>query len=387
MSNAKKFWESCEAGGHFMPRTPGCPRGGKSAQRKRRREITWQIFEGFIRRILELWTVHQQYVHQPVPSYPSSSSRSLPVTSQSTYSWKESAERLGIPFRETVPEAPDLDREGGVDDVNLVEIESGDSEGELETVEPWALPDLSQVNRLAETKSWVQEVRFELPVDIPGGGVCLVNRQAFANLDQDQEKSDSELFEEVLGALRLAICFDLFKTPSLADWTHAHVVLEKHRGQVQVIDRRVAELLQNLAYQDFKHCGITYIGRRSSEQYIESLSQSCILSLIPVVFVVFERPSKANIARKIDAVCAFDDQVQNIESYRRAGVFAVQVDRRGCRQRTTYLISLAVAGTKLLWSHLVSPGTKENLSCAQRASEESRKLEGCIIKDNIQLSQ
>ena len=132
-------------------------------------------------------------------------------------------------------------------------FESGDSEGELETVEPWAPPDLSHVNRLAETKSWVQEVRFELPVDIPGGGVCLVNRQAFANLDQDQEKSDSELFEEVLGALRLAICFDLFKTlvfpSSLADWTHAQVVLGKHRGQVQVIDRRVAELLQNLAYQ------------------------------------------------------------------------------------------------------------------------------------------
>ena len=64
MSNARKFWESCEAGGHFMPRTPGCPRGGngKSAQRKRRREITWQIFERF-RRIPELWTVHQQYVH------------------------------------------------------------------------------------------------------------------------------------------------------------------------------------------------------------------------------------------------------------------------------------------------------------------------------------
>ena len=98
MSNAKKFWESCEAGGHFMPRTPGCPRGGKSAQRKRRREIMWQIFEGFIRQILELWTVHQQYVHQPFPSYPSPSSRSLPVTSQSTYSWKESAERLGNTF-------------------------------------------------------------------------------------------------------------------------------------------------------------------------------------------------------------------------------------------------------------------------------------------------
>ena len=57
---------------------------------------------------------------------------------------------------------------GGVDDVDLVEMDSGDSEGELETVEPWALPDLSQVNRLAETKSWVQEVRFELPVGIPG---------------------------------------------------------------------------------------------------------------------------------------------------------------------------------------------------------------------------
>lgn len=97
--------------------------------------------------------------------------------------------------------------------------------------------DISKHNRLAETRSWVQEVRFELPVDIPGGGVCLVNRQAFANLDQDQEKSDSELFEEVLGALRPAICFDLFKTivfpSSLADWTHAQVVLGKHRVQVQ----------------------------------------------------------------------------------------------------------------------------------------------------------
>ena len=96
--------------------------------------------------------------------------------------------------------------------------------------------DISKHNRLAETR-WVQEVRLELPVDIPGGGVCLVNRQAFANLDQDQEKSDSELFEEVLGALRPAICFDLFKTivfpSSLADWTHGQVVLGKRRVQVQ----------------------------------------------------------------------------------------------------------------------------------------------------------
>jgi len=34
-----------------------------------------------------------------------------------------------------------------------LEIESGDSEGEqVESVEPWALPDLSQVKGLAETR-------------------------------------------------------------------------------------------------------------------------------------------------------------------------------------------------------------------------------------------
>lgn len=89
-----------------------------------------------------------------------------------------------------------------------------------------------------------------------------MNRKAFPNLDQDQDKSDSKLFGELLGALRPAICFDLFRTvkfPShnLADWSHVQVVLEKHRGQLQVIDKRVAELLQGLADQDYKHCGIT----------------------------------------------------------------------------------------------------------------------------------
>lgn len=45
-----------------------------------------------------------------------------------------------------------------------------------------------------------------------------------------------------------------------------------------------------------------------------------------MIFVVFVRTSIADIARRIDTFCAFDDQVQNVESYRSAG--AVQVDRR-----------------------------------------------------------
>ena len=35
-----------------------------------------------------------------------------------------------------------------------------------------------------------------------------------------------------------------------------------------------------------------------------------------MLFVVFVRTSKADIARRIDTFCAFDDQVQNGESYR-----------------------------------------------------------------------
>ena len=302
-----------------MVRTPGAPRGGRSAKRKQRRELVWRLAEHFWR-ILHLWSV-QGYSSASSSSdriYPSSASSSRPFQeTQSTYSWRESAERLGIPFREKKPDV-------------LIELGS-DSEGENEDISR-ELPDISRVKRLSEVGEWIQESRFALPSDIQGGGTCLINRRAFTNLEEDFDISSAECFGIIAEALRPAVCFDLFRTlmfpENLADWSFPQVGLCRHRGKLQVIDRRVAELLQDLSFEGYKHCGITYIGAGGASDYIEALSQSCILSLIPVIFVVLNRDSKAAVASRLGAFCCFDDQPRVVENYKRAGLFAVEINKK-----------------------------------------------------------
>ena len=297
-----------------MPRVPGAPRGGRSAKRKQRRELAWKIAEQFWR-ILSLWAVDQ-----PRLSYQrSSSSSSVPsrVVSTSVFSWKESAERQGLPFRSRASS-------------RTVKIEIEDGSGE-EEIEPFDLPDIATIRNLSEVADCVDELRFNLPDHI-GGGVCLVNKKAFQGLETGDFSDDNEIFAAISEALRPSIVFDLFKTvvfpARLANWDYPQVILAEHRGEKQVIDQRVAKLLQEVSTRGYRHCAISFIGRSNSERYIDSLSEAAILSLIPVVFIVFRRESKANVASSIQAFVCFDDQQEVVDEYRRAGIDALRINHR-----------------------------------------------------------
>ena len=297
-----------------MARAPGAPGGGKSAKRKHRRELYWKIAEQFWW-ILNLWAVGR-----PSSSHRSSSCRSSRpsrVTSSSEFSWKESAERQGLPFRSRVSSS-----------TAKTEIEDNSDEGEIE---PFDQPDIASIRELSEVADCVDELRFNLPDHI-GGGVRLVNKRAFQGLEADDFSDDNEIFAAISEALRPCIVFDLFKTvvfpARLADWNYPQVILAEHRGEKQVIDQRVAKLLQEVSTRGFRHCAISFIGQSNSGRYIGSLSEASVLSLIPVVVIVFRRESKANVASSIQAFVCFDDQEEVIASYRRAGVYALRINNR-----------------------------------------------------------
>jgi hypothetical protein len=93
------------------------------------------------------------------------------------------------------------------------------------------------------------------------------------------------------------------------------------------IARKTAELLQNLSFRGFNFCAISFIGKNNHQDYCRALSEASLLSLIPILFIVFDRESKAKLARRLDCIVAFDDQQQLITSYQRKGVRAVQVTR------------------------------------------------------------
>ena len=301
-----------------MVRTPGAPRGGRSAKRKQRRELVWRLAEHFWR-ILHLG----QCKAIQVPHLVQIESTRVQLRVHGLFKRLKvrilGGNQLNVWGSRFVRRKPDV----------LIELGS-DSEGENEDISR-ELPDISRVKRLSEVGEWIQESRFALPSDIQGGGTCLINRRAFTNLEEDFDISSAEFFGIIAEALRPAVCFDLFRTlifpENLADWSFPQVGLCRHRGKLQVIDRRVAELLQDLSFEGYKHCGITYIGAGGASDYIEALSQSCILSLIPVIFVVLNRDSKAAVASRLDAFCCFDDQPRVVENYKRAGLFAVEINK------------------------------------------------------------
>lgn len=213
---------------------------------------------------------------------------------------------------------------GTVNIVDLTHIESED-ESPDEPVQVFYVPDLRLVRQLAETASSVRERVFDLPESIPG--VCLLNELAFSGL----EGSGPQDFDLLAEGLKPCVAFDIFKTlvfpQRLADRSQEQICLARHRGELQVIHRKTAELLQNLSFRGFNFCAISFIGKNNHQDYCRALSEASLLSLIPILFIVFDRESKAKLARRLDCIVAFDDQQQLITSYQRKGVRAVQVTR------------------------------------------------------------
>lgn len=215
----------------------------------------------------------------------------------------------------------------------MIEIES-DEEQEQEQdqeeeprVEPFILPDLARVKLLSEVSDCVEAQVFSLPPSI--GGVCLINARAVAGCPEDQSEFDLGRLTEGLSP---CIAFDIFRTlifpQSQADRTQSLIGLAQHRGELQVIHRRTAEFLQQLSVRGYNFVAISFIGRANHRPYVDSLLESCLLALVPVIFIVFDREDKARLAKELRCIAAFDDQQSLIASYKRSGVRAVQVNRQ-----------------------------------------------------------
>lgn len=195
------------------------------------------------------------------------------------------------------------------------------------TVTPYILPDLAPVKFLSEISDCVESRVFQLPSST--GGVCLINSRA---LDGCPETQSDFSFELLKIGLQPCLAFDIFKTlifpQSLADPRQRCIGLARHRGELQLIHRSTAELLQKVSVRGFNFVAISYIGRSNHRPYVDALLESCLLALVPVIFVVFNRDDKARLAKDLQCVGAFDDQASLVTAYRRSGVRAIQVTRQ-----------------------------------------------------------
>lgn len=212
----------------------------------------------------------------------------------------------------------------------IIEIESDEEGDEVvgstsSHVDPYVLPDLSNVRLLSETAHCVEARVLDLPSSV--AGKILLNARAVDGCPD----ADSFDLEALIEGLRPCVAFDIFKTlvfpERLADRRQSVIGLARHRGELQIIHRRAAEFLQTLALKGYNFCAISFIGRGNHQEFVNSLIESSILSLIPVVFIVFSRDTKAVLAQRLQCICAFDDQPGLISSYKRAGVKAALCSR------------------------------------------------------------
>lgn len=170
------------------------------------------------------------------------------------------------------------------------------------------------------------QIELNLPDWIPGK--VLVNRLAL----QSDQQLDFGVLQE---ALRGAVVLDLYKTVIYPERlaTQDSIRLARHRNEFQAIDLETITFVYLLQHNQIPFCACSYIGRAASTDYIRALTESEITAIIPIVFVLFNRAQKADLARAVRACVAIDDQEEVVNTYRRRGVPAVHV-RRGYDLRT-----------------------------------------------------
>ena len=223
----------------------------------------------------------------------------------------------------------------------VVEIPDDSDEEEPEIVSVRRPPiDLTNVHTLSEVTLGVDHFSYRLPENLPG--VIIVNKLAFQTDESGPTREADLSLDTVLTVFQNCVVFDLFKTliqpESLS--SRSALRLAKHRGEYQTVEREIIYFLFKLQEEQIPYCACTYIGRKSSEACIAALKESRICSLVPVIFVVFNRHQKPEVARKLQAIAAVDDQFEVVRGYRRAGVFAIQVIQFGLRNSYEEILNL-----------------------------------------------
>lgn len=200
------------------------------------------------------------------------------------------------------------------------------SESEAEIVESERTVNYRSARFLRDVSVGNDQIELDLPGWLPGK--VLINKLA---LESDQQ-IDFGVLQEIL---RGAVILDLYKTVLYPERlaTRDSIRLARHRNEYQAVDLETITFIYLLQHNQIPYCACSFIGRAASTDYIRALTESEITAIIPIVFVLFNRAQKAELARTLRAKVAIDDQEEVVNTYRRNGIPAVHV-RRGYDLRT-----------------------------------------------------
>ncbi len=219
---------------------------------------------------------------------------------------------------------------------------------------PFDLPDLSTIRRLSETSDYIEQRCLDLSLNI--GGICVYNQPAFACAED--EIFDFELISE---SLRPWIALGIFKTVVFPCGSQISTSCIGATPELVTSDWP-QDCCRILSSKWYKHCTVSFIGKHNiCPEYIQALSQSCILSLIPVLFILFDRERKADLGKTLDCLVAFEGQDSVSQLYRRAGCVRQRQAAGGAfTEILTNCCSIIFGTSRSISCHLVRAGIWKN---------------------------
>ena len=201
-----------------MPRTPGAPRGGKSHQRKVRRElkialaaanpVLWAcVYNLFIRPIEQ--ARHQNYISKRRAALKRNFAGDQVSSSNqaASSSWEPDVGGSVESSASAVGES--AESSAGPEIVEIIEIEDDDSEQNQssESIAPVLFPDLSSVRQLREISDQVQQCTLNLPFHCPG--IALFNKLAFADRETGDEVSGELEWDLLKESIKGCVVLDI----------------------------------------------------------------------------------------------------------------------------------------------------------------------------------
>ena len=148
-------------------------------------------------------------------------------------------------------------------------------------------------------------------------------------------------WEEVQSSLKGCVILDLYKTFLLPkSWVRSRSSsgsietgdgrvfstgsVQTHEGQL-FITVEAGRLLVDLADSGTPVIACSFIGKRNSDRYIQSLIDSGVASKFPLIIIVHRKLDKGQVAKGFDPVVAIDDSWDVIQSYHQVEIPATHV--------------------------------------------------------------
>ena len=360
-----------------MDKRPRGERGGKSAQRKKRRESFWHFFQNFLAyfayysRPQHTWYTYQVKVvpkprrrppvtqeHIELPVRNTVSFRGLPASAEETtrevgsqYPEQEvQAEPVDLEvtawkniYVEEEPAAASESRPSGYNvyvhgpetaretrrsasSSEPVEVEAAEETGEEPLLSGYRAGVGEEVLLFTQNpddlSEGIQEVSLkQIPLfrDIPG--VLLVNTRAGLKL------------ETIESQLKKAFILDIWQTVVIPDWwvrdddRVSRSYLPETNREASFILLQTLRVIWTAAQKGFPVCFCSFIGRNNLAKYVKDLVQSAVPHLSLCTFVVTDKEDKARIAERLACTVFVDDNKQVCKHLRRRNIPYIQVHR------------------------------------------------------------